>query len=66
MPPILGNAIVILALLGLVYVCGKNVLGDIRGQLKGKGCSSCGGGCSSCSGSCASCSGCAAHKGAVK
>ncbi|MCR5101682.1 MAG: FeoB-associated Cys-rich membrane protein [Butyrivibrio sp.] len=52
MPPIIGNIIVIAILLVVLYVCGKNVIQDIKGELTGKGCAGCSG---NCSGSCSSC-----------
>ncbi len=55
MPGILGNIIVIAVLLVIVYFAGRRTLKDIRAELNGQGCSSCGGGCSGCSGHCASC-----------
>ncbi len=58
MPSILGNGIVLLVLLVLVYLCGKDVVSNIRDQISGKGCSGCSCGCSKCAG----CSGCKPHK----
>ncbi len=57
MPALIGNLIAILLLAALLFVCTKNVVEMIRGELSGKGCSGCGGGCSgNCSGcSCTSC-----------
>ncbi len=53
MPPILGNAIVVLVLLLIIFFCTKDVISNIRNELKGGSCAGCKGGCS---GSCGSCS----------
>ena len=57
MPPILGNAIALLMVAALVYVCARNLWLDHR---QGGGCASCGG---SCGGSCAGCGGCSVSTG---
>ena len=55
MPSVIGNIIVILILAVVVYFAGRRTIRDIRAELNGEGCSSCGGGCSGCAGHCASC-----------
>ncbi len=55
MPPLIGNLIVIAILAVILFICGKNVVEMIKGELNGKGCSGCGG---SCSGNCSACRSC--------
>ncbi len=70
MSPVLGNAIVILALIVLVYFCGRNCINMLKDELSGK-CTGCANGCShsspagnavsnigGCTGNCAGCAGC--------
>ncbi|MCR5774207.1 MAG: hypothetical protein K6G42_03895 [Lachnospiraceae bacterium] len=49
MPAVLGQTIVIVALIILVSACIKQIIGDIRG---GGSCAGCSGGCSGCSKNC--------------
>lgn len=51
MATIIGNTVAILFVGVLVYICGKNVLG----QIKSGGCAGCSGGCN---GHCSGCSSC--------
>ncbi|MBR1524926.1 MAG: FeoB-associated Cys-rich membrane protein [Lachnospiraceae bacterium] len=50
MPAVLGNIIVIAALIVLVVFCIRQIIGDI----KGGSCTGCSGGCASCGRSCSS------------
>lgn len=53
MPPILGNTIALLCVLGLVYVCARTLwLDHKRGGRRPSvsGCASCGGACGGCAG----------------
>ncbi len=50
MSPVVGHIIVIAAIILLVAVCLKQIIGE----LKGGGCSGCSGGCSSCTSRCSS------------
>ncbi|MBO5621001.1 MAG: FeoB-associated Cys-rich membrane protein [Butyrivibrio sp.] len=63
MPPVIGNLIAIAIVIAILYICGKNVVNMIKGELTGKGCSGCSG---SCSGSCSGCSSCSSHADAGK
>ena len=56
MASIIGNIIVIAAVLFVFIKCGKNWIEMIKGELSGKGCAGCSGGCSGhCSGGCSGC-----------
>ncbi|MBP3199375.1 MAG: FeoB-associated Cys-rich membrane protein [Butyrivibrio sp.] len=57
MATILGNAVVIIALAIVIFFSGRSTLRQLKKEVKGEGCSACGG---SCSGSC-SC-GCSTKK----
>ena len=57
MSPILGQAIVVIALIILVYYCGRNCIRMLKDELNGSGCSGCSGGCSGCCASCGRCRG---------
>ncbi|MBR1914089.1 MAG: hypothetical protein IJ827_04625 [Lachnospiraceae bacterium] len=50
MSPIIGNIIVIAAVILLVAVCLKQIIGE----MKGGGCAGCSGGCSACGQKCGS------------
>ena len=53
MPPVLGNAVALLAVAALVFVCARYLWLDHQ---RGGGCASCGGACAH-GGGCASCHG---------
>ena len=55
MNPIIGQAIVIAVIAVLAFICGRNVLRDIKAELKGQGT------CAGCSGSCHEGSGCGSN-----
>lgn len=63
MPPVIGNLIAIAIVILILYVCGKNVVIMLKGELTGKGCSGCSG---SCSGSCSGCTSCSSHSSVEK
>ena len=46
----MGNAVIILILLVIVFFCGKSVISGLKAEITGKGCSCCSGGCAGCSG----------------
>ena len=50
MAPIIGNAVVVIALLIVVFFAGRATVRTLKKELKGEGCSGCSGGsCSCCS-----------------
>ncbi|MCR5156227.1 MAG: FeoB-associated Cys-rich membrane protein [Butyrivibrio sp.] len=54
MASIIGNAIVIIALVVALFFAGRSTLRQFKRELSGGGCAGCGGSCSGCSGCSAS------------
>ncbi|MBQ6545766.1 MAG: hypothetical protein IJL72_08495 [Lachnospiraceae bacterium] len=62
MPQEIGTIIVVAILAVIIFFAGRRTLRDIRAELNGQGCSSCGGGCSGNCASCGSAAGCTSAK----